>query len=92
MARRREPSPGELGEDPKALSHRLAASVRAARKRLKLSQEEAAHRCGMSTRALSKVETAVGDAKLTTLQKLCRGLGITDPRKLLAPIARGLRS
>ena len=55
---------------------RIAAAVKKQRKRQALSQEEAAHRCGMSTRLLQMVEAGSSNLTLTTIARLCEGLEV----------------
>ncbi len=60
--------------DPGELARRLADNARAERKRRTWSQEEAAHRCELTTRQYARVEAGVTDFRLSTVQRVCGGL------------------
>lgn len=79
-----------LYEDPAyvLLKNRLAANLR--RVRGDLSQEEAAHRAGLATRLLQRMEHAETNVTLLTLARLCAGLQV-DVAVLFAPAATGGR-
>jgi transcriptional regulator with XRE-family HTH domain len=49
--------------------------VRSERRRQRLTQEELAHRSGISAVFLSDIERGVENASIATLAKLARGLG-----------------
>jgi transcriptional regulator with XRE-family HTH domain len=57
--------------------------VRTERLRQKLSQEELAHRSGISTAFMSHVERGTKTASLETIAKLAKGLGIKGGELLL---------
>jgi transcriptional regulator with XRE-family HTH domain len=61
----------------------LAANVKAARERLKLSQEELAYRTGIDRTYVSGIERAVRNPSLKLIVKLADGLKVT-PSELLA--------
>ncbi|OJT19342.1 hypothetical protein BO221_37125 [Archangium sp. Cb G35] len=54
----------------------MAAAVRRLREEKGWTQEEAAHRCQMTTRLLQRVEGEDVNLTLTTLARLCEGLGV----------------
>ena len=62
---------------------RLSASVLRLRRAKGLTQEECAHRCGMATRLFQRIESATANTTLTTLARLCEGLGVS-PESLFA--------
>jgi transcriptional regulator with XRE-family HTH domain len=64
------------------LNSRLAENVRRLRQELRLSQEDAAARCGLHRTYLGAVERAERNITLTTLEQIAEGLG-TDPLSLL---------
>ena len=63
------------------LKERLASTALAERKRQSLTQEEAAHKCAMSTRLWQQVESGGANVTLTTLARVVEGLEI-DPVRL----------
>ena len=67
------------------LQARLAASVRRLREEKGWTQEEAAHRCGMTTRLLQRMEGEDVNLTFTTLARLCEGLEV-DVVQLLKPL------
>jgi transcriptional regulator with XRE-family HTH domain len=84
--RRRRPERAEQYESPayRDLQARLAAAVRHLRAEKGWTQEEAAHRCGMTTRHLQGVEGEDVNATFTTLARLCEGFEV-DVVQLLQP-------
>lgn len=58
------------------IQRRLAASARYYRNQKGWNQEEAAHRCEMSTRLYQHVEHGSANVTLTTLARLCDGFGL----------------
>ena len=67
----------------------LAANLRAERARLKLSQERAAERVGLSLQYLQRIERSIVNVPLDTLVRFARGYGV-EPADLLMPL-RGQR-
>lgn len=92
MAKRRRPGRQEQYEDPlyRELQDRIARAIKRLRKRRRWTQEEAAHRCGMSTRLLQQAEARASNLTLTTLARLAKGFEV-DPRELLAKPRRSPR-
>lgn len=70
------------------LQARLAEAVRRLRSEKGWTQEEAAHRCGMTTRVLQRVENSEVNLTLTTLARLCEGLEV-DAAQILKPLNKG---
>lgn len=62
---------------------RFGEVVRAERKRQKITQEELAHRAGISAVFMSDIERGVENVTLETIAKLSKGLG-TKLGELLA--------
>ncbi|OJT26792.1 hypothetical protein BO221_01835 [Archangium sp. Cb G35] len=84
--RTRRPERAEQYESPayRDLQSRLAAGVRRLREAKGWTQEEAAHRCGMPTRLLQRVEGEDVNATFTTLARLCEGFEV-DVTQLFQP-------
>jgi transcriptional regulator with XRE-family HTH domain len=61
----------------------MAVNLRLIRHGKKLTQEELAHRSGVSTRHIGKIERATVSASVTVLGQLSDALGV-DPSSLLA--------
>ncbi|MFK0278727.1 helix-turn-helix domain-containing protein [Ensifer sp. NPDC090286] len=61
----------------------MAVNLRRIRHGMKLTQEELAHRTGVSVRHIGKIERATVSASVTVLGQLSEGLGV-DPCELLA--------
>lgn len=55
---------------------RFGEVVRAERKRQELTQEELAHRAGISAVFMSDIERGVENVTLETIAKLAKGLGV----------------
>lgn len=60
----------------------LGKNLRAARKRLELTQEEVAHRSGLEPAEISRIESGKRDPRVSTLEKLAKALEV-DPGQLL---------
>ncbi|MFY2560015.1 helix-turn-helix domain-containing protein [Corallococcus terminator] len=78
QSRKRRPERADQYESPAYhdLQARLAAAVRHLREVKGWTQEEAAHRCGMTTRLLQRVEGEDVNATFTTLARLCGGFEV----------------
>lgn len=63
------------------IQERLTAALLRLRKRRNWSQEEAAHRCGMTTRLYQHAERGTGNLTFTTLARLSEGFEV-DVRDL----------
>ncbi|HXC22948.1 MAG TPA: helix-turn-helix transcriptional regulator [Solirubrobacteraceae bacterium] len=63
----------------------FGANVKRERERLKLTQEELGHSCGLNMTEVSRLEKARRDPRLGTIVKLARGLGV-PPMQLLTGI------
>jgi transcriptional regulator with XRE-family HTH domain len=60
----------------------LGANVKRERERLGLTQEGLGHACDLNMTEISRLEHAKRDARLTTIVKVARGLGLS-PSQLL---------
>lgn len=89
--RKRRPERAEQYESDayRELQRRLAAAVRRLREEKGWTQEEAAHRCGMTTRLYQRVEGEEVNLTFTSLARLCEGFGV-DVARLLKPLKRPL--
>lgn len=58
------------------LQRRLAVNVLRARQNAGITQEEAAHRCEMSTRLYQRVESREANLTLATIARICTGLDV----------------
>ncbi|NOJ94548.1 helix-turn-helix transcriptional regulator [Corallococcus coralloides] len=63
------------------LQQRLAAAVRRLRQQREWTQEEAAHRCGMTVRVYQRVEGEEVNLTLTTIARIAEGFEV-DPVEL----------
>jgi len=63
--------------DEQKLLDAFSTVLRLNRTKAGLSQEELAHRAGKSIRYISLLESRKHQPSLATLQKICRGLGMT---------------
>ena len=69
------------------VQRRVALALRRLRTERGWTQEEAAHRCGMSTRLYQYAETGDANLTFTTIARLCDGLDV-DVSKLFEKHAR----
>ncbi|MDY7229840.1 helix-turn-helix domain-containing protein [Hyalangium rubrum] len=78
VERRRRPERAEQYESAayRDLQRRLAVAVRHLRGEKGWTQEEAAHRCGMTTRLFQRVEGEEVNLTFTTLARLCEGFEV----------------
>ncbi len=60
----------------------LGQNLRAARKRLELTQEEVAQRSGLEPAEISRIEAGKRDPRVSTLEKLAKAVEV-DPGQLL---------
>jgi transcriptional regulator with XRE-family HTH domain len=74
-----------LAKQQTAARRVLAANLRAERAHLKLSQERAAERVGLSLQYLQRIERCIVNVPLDTLVRFARGYGV-EPADLLKPI------
>lgn len=66
------------------LQRRLATAVRRLRQQREWTQEEAAHRCGMTVRVFQRMEGEEVNVTFTSLARLCEGFEV-DVVELLKP-------
>lgn len=66
----------------------VGAIVRTARERLKLTQEEAAKRAGMSPPAFNRLERGTGDPRWSTMVKVARAFGLTLDELMAGSVER----
>jgi len=87
--RRRRPERAEQYETAayRELQARLAAAVRRLRQQREWTQEEAAHRCGMTVRVFQRMEGEEVNVTFTSLARLCEGFEV-DVLELLKPLKR----
>lgn len=60
----------------------LGTNLRAARKRLKLTQEELAERSGVQAGEISRIERGQRDPQVSTVEKLAAGVELPPGRLL----------
>lgn len=60
----------------------LGQNLRAARKRLDLTQEEVAQRSGLEPAEISRIESGKRDPRVSTLEKLAKAVEV-EPGQLL---------
>ncbi len=70
------------------LNARLARNLQRLRRKLNLSQEDAAAQCGLHRTYLGAIERAERNVTLKTLEQLAAGLKV-DPLSLLRPARAG---
>ena len=70
------------------LNARLARNLQRLRRKLNLSQEDAAARCGLHRTYLGAIERAERNVTLKTLEQLATGLEV-DPLSLLTRVRAG---
>ena len=70
------------------VQRRVALAVRRVRADRGWTQEEAAHRCGMSTRLFQNAEAGDANLTFTTIARLCDGLDV-DVSALFEKTTRG---
>lgn len=68
------------------LNEIVAANLRRIRHDRQLTQEELAHRAGLSSRYVGSIERAYVSASVAILGRLAEALEI-DPRELMSPLA-----
>jgi transcriptional regulator with XRE-family HTH domain len=55
----------------------ISANVKRIREKLGLSQKELADRIGVSFPRISEIENGKGEPRITTIEKVARGLGVS---------------
>jgi putative transcriptional regulator len=60
----------------------LSRNLLAARKKLDLTQEELAERSGVQAGEISRIETGKRDPRISTLEKLAKGVEVAPGRLL----------
>jgi transcriptional regulator with XRE-family HTH domain len=73
------------------IQERIARNARRLRERHEWTQEDAAHKSGLSTRLYQRVEAGDSNLTLTTLARLCEGFAV-DISELFRRKRRGPRS
>lgn len=68
---------------PSTPQRRFGEIVRAERKRQQLTQEELAHRAGISAVFMSDIERGIENVSLETIAKLAKGFGVKIGELLL---------
>lgn len=65
-----------LARDLVAADDKLLEDLVAARKRAQMSQEDVAHKMGVSASAVSRIESGERDARLSTLRRFAHAVGV----------------
>lgn len=77
-----------LAKQQKVTRRLLAANLKLERQRLKLTQERAAERVGLSLQYLQRIERTIVNVPLDTITRFARGYGV-EPAELLKPPGAG---